>query len=106
MLDDFLMVVMRDSVTQSELTMLEFGEQDLVRQFRQTFQNRMDETLVGKIEEVTGRKVITYQSQILFDPHIVIEIFFFDRPADEEQTHETAVGQLEDRSVGEAQNTE
>ncbi len=30
MLDDFLIVVMRESVTTSELTMLEFGEHDMV----------------------------------------------------------------------------
>jgi uncharacterized protein YbcI len=105
MLDDFLMVVMRDSITTAETTMLGFDEHDLVRQFRQTFQNRMTETLVGTIEEMTGRKVLTYQSQILFDPHIVIEVFFFDRRADETQTRETAEGQLGDRSVGEARDT-
>jgi hypothetical protein len=49
--------------------------------------------------------VLTYQSQILFDPHIVIEVFFFDRRADETQTRETAEGQLGDRSVGEARDT-
>ncbi len=105
MLDDFLMVVMRDSITTAETTMLGFDEHDLVRQFRQTFQNRMTETLVGTIEEMTGRKVLTYQSQILFDPHIVIEVFFFDRRADDTQTRETAEGQLGDRSVGEARDT-
>ncbi len=50
--------------------------------------------------------MITYQSQILFDRNIVIEVFFFDRLANEAQTRETAAGQLEDRSVGEAQNIE
>ena len=102
MLDDFLIVVMRGGVTTAEQTMLDFGEADLVRNFRQTFENRMTERLVGKVEELTGRKVVTYQSQILFDPHIVIELFFFDRQADERQLRETAAGQLSDRSIGEA----
>jgi uncharacterized protein YbcI len=108
MLDDFLVVVMRGGVTVAEQTMLDFGEADLVRSFRQTFENRMTERLVGTVEELTGRKVVTYQSQILFDPHIVIELFFFDRPADEHQLRETAEGQLNDRSIGEAsdQSTE
>jgi hypothetical protein len=34
------------------------------------------------IEELTGRKVLGYQSQFLFEPEVVIEIFFFDRAAD------------------------
>jgi hypothetical protein len=33
-----------------------------------------------------------YQSQILFEPHIVVEIFFFDDTADEAQLRETAAG--------------
>ena len=106
LLDDFLIVVMRGGVTTSEQTMLDFGEADLVRQFRQTFENRMTEHLIGRVEDLTGRKVLTYQSQILFDPHIVVELFFFDRQATESQLRETADGQLSDRSIGEARDAE
>jgi len=78
LLDDFLLVVMRGGVTVAEQTMLDRGHGNLVREFRQTYQNEMGEVLVAKIEALTGRKVATYQSQILFSPHIVMEIFFFD----------------------------
>jgi uncharacterized protein YbcI len=78
LLDDFLLVVMRGGVTTAEETMLERGHEDLVRQFRQTYQNEMGDVLVAKIEALTGRNVVNYQSQILFDPHIVMEIFFFE----------------------------
>ena len=78
LLDDFLLVVMRGGVTVAEETMLERGHSDLVRQFRQTYQNEMGDVLCSKVETLTGRKVVTYQSQILFDPHIVLEVFFFD----------------------------
>ena len=81
LLDDFLLVVMRGGVTVAEETMLERGHSDLVRQFRQTYQNEMGDVLCAKVEALTGRKVLTYQSQILFDPHIVMEVFFFD-PSD------------------------
>ena len=37
----------------------------------------MGDELVAKIEVLTGRKVVNYQSQILFEPHIVMEVFFF-----------------------------
>jgi hypothetical protein len=43
--DDLLLVVMRDGLTVAEKTMLEFGQGDLVRQFRQTFENEMTEPL-------------------------------------------------------------
>jgi uncharacterized protein YbcI len=83
MLDDFLIVVMRGGVTVAEQTMLDRGHSDLVRAFRQTYQNELGDELVAKIEVLTGRKVVNYQSQILFEPHIVMEIFFFDDTADE-----------------------
>ena len=77
MLDDFLLVVMRGGVTVAEQTMLDRGHGDLVRKFRQTYQNEMADDLVAKVELLTGRKVVNYQSQILFEPHIVMEVFFF-----------------------------
>ena len=87
LLDDFLLVVMRGGVTVAEETMLERGHSDLVRQFRQTYQNEMGDVLCSKVETLTGRKVINYQSQILFDPHIVMEVFFFD-PSDSDGASE------------------
>jgi hypothetical protein len=54
------------------------------------------------IEELTGRKVLGYQSQFLFEPEVVIEIFFFDENVGREAVAATALGQLQDPSVGEA----
>ena len=76
--DDILFVVMRGGFTTAEMTMLEFGHADLVRQFRQIFENEMGDGLIGVVEELTGRKVLTYQSQVLFDPNIALEIFVFE----------------------------
>jgi uncharacterized protein YbcI len=84
--DDLLFVVMRGGLTAAEDTMLEAGQQDLVRQFRLKFEEEMEGRLVGIVEELTGRKVVTYQSQILFDPDVVIEIFVFDRPVEGGET--------------------
>ncbi|HEV2771020.1 MAG TPA: DUF2294 domain-containing protein [Solirubrobacteraceae bacterium] len=104
MLDDFLMIVMRGSQTVAEKTMLDFGKEDLVRAFRQSFENEMTAKLTGMIEELTGRKVLGYQSQILFEPEVVVELFFFDRAADEAEVSATAEGQLEDPEVGQARS--
>jgi uncharacterized protein YbcI len=102
MLDDFLLIVMRGSQTQAERTMIEFGQENLVREFRQQFENEMTSRLVDMVEDLTGRNVRGYQSQVLFDPEVVIEIFFFEAPADQSEIEATARGQLEDPSVGEA----
>lgn len=102
MLDDFLIIVMRDNRTVAENTMVDFGQEALVREFRQQFENEMTGKLEGMIEELTGRKILGYQSQIIINPDIVIEIFFFDRAAEEQEIDATARGQLDDPSIGEA----
>ena len=102
LVDDLLFVVMRGGTTTAEKTMLEAGQEDVVREFRQRFENEMDERLVGTIEQLTGRKVINYQSQVLFDPDIAVEIFVFDRPVADEGRHETVAALMDpDSGVGE-----
>ncbi len=102
MLDDFLLIVMRGGLTTAEKTMLEFGNPEQVRQFRQLFQNEMRERLTEMVERLTGRKVVTYQSQIMFDPDLVVEMFVFDAAGDANDRAATAQGQTQDDSVGEA----
>jgi len=101
-LDDFLIVVMRGGTTRAERTMLEADREDTVREFRQQFENEMTGRVTGLIEELTGRKVVNYQSQILFDPDISVEFFFFD-VVDEGLLRETARALTESRTgAGEA----
>lgn len=88
--DDLLFVVMRGGETPGEQTLLEAGHSDEVRSFRQRFENVMGDRLVGTIEQLTERKVLTYQSQVLFDPFIVIEIFVFNQPHISSAIEETA----------------
>jgi len=99
-MDDLLFIVMRGGATTAERTMLESGRQDSVRATRQEFENDMAERLTGMVEDVTGRKVLTYQSQILFDPDLVVELFVFDKTASA-PARATAEGQLSDDPVGE-----
>lgn len=60
MLDDFLIIVMRGGVTVAEKTMLEADRENLVRSFRQAFENEMAERLTGMIEDLTGRNVVRF----------------------------------------------
>jgi uncharacterized protein YbcI len=100
-LDDLLFVVMRGGFTTAEMTMLEFGQADMVRKFRQIFENEMGDALIGVVEELTGRKVLTYQSQVLFDPDIALEIFVFD-DTDAKGAEATARGQVNEEEAGAA----
>jgi uncharacterized protein YbcI len=96
MMDDLCFTVMRGGLTRAEQTMLDAGHPDQVRAFRQLFQNEMSDTLMTAVSEITGRRVVTYQSQIMFDPHIVIEMFVFADRAPENTLEATARDQLDE----------
>jgi uncharacterized protein YbcI len=70
--------------------MLQADREDAVREFRQQFENEMTGPMTGLIEGLTGRKVINYQSQVVFDPDISVEFFFFDDVIDQDLLKETA----------------
>jgi uncharacterized protein YbcI len=106
MFDDMLFVVMRGGLNAAEKFLLEKQEVDVVRQYRQTFENRMNEILSDKIAKLTGRNVIAFNSQILFDPDISIEIFVFDDRGTEESIDATALGQIAVEAVGEVRGEE
>ena len=77
-LDDYVFVAMEGGLTRNEETLLADGKQDLVRSFRLSFQETMTETTTGAVEELTGRKVLSYHSQIVFDPTYAFEIFVLE----------------------------
>ena len=106
MVDDLLFIVMRGGFTTAEDTMLQFGQQDMVRSFRQLFENEMTTRLHSMIEDLTGRKVLTYQSQILFEPDVVVEIFLFESESEggKGTVEATARGQLGDDEIGKAES--
>ncbi|MDP8908624.1 MAG: DUF2294 domain-containing protein [Chloroflexota bacterium] len=100
-LDDMLIIVMKGGLTTAEKTMLDFGQEDQVREFRQVFENEMSDRLTSMIEQLTGRHVVSYQSQIMFSPDRVVEMFVFDDQARAEFIKATAQGQLHGEPVGE-----
>jgi hypothetical protein len=63
-----------------ERTLLDHGQTDLVRQVRLRFQESMDEGFMGVVSQLTRRLVLTYQSQVVFDPDFTIEIFLLGPP--------------------------
>jgi uncharacterized protein YbcI len=76
--DNYVFCVMQGGLTRNEETLLAAGEEDLVRRYRLKFQEAMAAPTVEAIERLTGRKVIGYHSQIVFDPEHAFEIFVLD----------------------------
>lgn len=73
--DNFLFCVMRGGMTTVERNLLEHGEVDLVRQVRARFQHNNGDTFREAVQRITGRHVIGYESQVLFEPDYVVEMF-------------------------------
>ncbi len=73
--DDYIFVVLEGGLTRNEETLLAAGREDVVRQYRLAFQEAVGPTATGAVEELTGRRVIGYHSQIVFDPVRAFEIF-------------------------------
>lgn len=78
--DDLLVCVMKGGLTQLERNLLDHGDGDLVRQLRLRFQTNMAATFISAVERISGHRVLTYQSQVLFDPDHVIEMFVLGPP--------------------------
>jgi uncharacterized protein YbcI len=73
--DNFVFCVMRGGLTTVEQTLIQARDQPLVRQVRQRFQDQMRDQFTGAVERVTGRRVLSYESAILFDPDYIVEVF-------------------------------
>jgi uncharacterized protein YbcI len=77
--DNIVFCVLEGGLTKNEETLLAAGEERLVRDYRLRFQEAVAETGHEVIERLTGCKVLTYHSQIVFNPDRAFEIFVLDR---------------------------
>jgi uncharacterized protein YbcI len=80
-LDDYVFVALEGGLTRSEETLLADGKEDEVRSVRLSFQETIGEAAMNAVAELTGRKVLTYHSQIVFDPTRTFEIFVLEPEA-------------------------
>jgi uncharacterized protein YbcI len=80
-LDDMIIVVLRGSgFTALEQTIMDSGDPERVIAMRENFQRVMAGRSQQMIEELTGRNVIAFASQVHLEPDITIETFFIDGP--------------------------
>ena len=75
---DNVFVVMEGGLTRVEETLLAAGEAAAVRQYRLLFQATMRETAMTTLAELTGRVVVDYHSQVVFDPPRALEWFILE----------------------------
>ena len=79
---DPIVVVLHDTLTRGERSLVSDGRAHLVRDMRKAYQDTMGKELVAGVEEITGRKVIAFLSDNHIDPDIAVESFVLE-PLDE-----------------------
>jgi uncharacterized protein YbcI len=73
--EDLLVVMMRGGMTRVERTLIDAGDEEVVRAVRLRFQALMTDRFTSTVERISGRPVLTYHSQVLFSPDVVVELF-------------------------------
>lgn len=72
---DAVTVILQDTLTHGEQSLVANGQGDHVLRTRKLFQNGMREELVAAVEELTERKVIAFLSDNTLEPDVAIEAF-------------------------------
>jgi len=97
--DDMITVVLQDTLTKAESTLVEKDRHQLVLLTRKTFQDVMGDDLIAGVEEITGRTVSAFLSANHIDPDIAVETFLLEPIAQEAADAEPEAG-LERRAAG------
>lgn len=76
--EDLVSVVLRETLTKGERSLVSGGRSELVLEARQGYQQAMREDLIAGVQRLTGRKVIAFLSENHIDPDIAIESFVLE----------------------------
>ena len=76
--EDLITVVLRDTLTRGELSLVADNRGQLVLDMRKAYQNTMAKDLIAGVEEITGRKVAAFLSDNHIEPDVAIESFVLE----------------------------
>jgi uncharacterized protein YbcI len=80
--DDLISVVLQDTLTMGERSLVRDGEVDLVLASRKAFQRTMSSEMIAAVEQHSGRTVLAFLSDNHVDPDIAVESFVLAPKAD------------------------
>jgi uncharacterized protein YbcI len=81
--DDSAMIVLADTLTKGERTLVDNGHADRVLQLRYDYQQVMRRALIAIVERQLDRKVVAFLSQNHIDPDLAVEVFILEPTAAE-----------------------
>jgi len=90
--DDTVICVTQDNMTKAERRLATEGETDLVITIRRKFQTTMRDDLVGGIEILTGRNVLSFMSDHDAENDYAAEVFILDGPPMTQTTDDDGTG--------------
>ena len=76
--EDYIICFLEDIYTPVERTLIEAGRFAAVSETRSAFQDTMSTKFRGAVEELTGRKVVGFLSQVHVDPDLAVETFILE----------------------------
>jgi uncharacterized protein YbcI len=78
--EDMVTILLADTLTTGERTLVDHGHADRVLQVRHDYQTAMRDQLVGMVERELDREVIAFMSQNHIDPDLAVEVFVLKPP--------------------------
>ena len=76
--DDLVVVLMQETLTKAERSLLAAGQHDFVLETRKRHQNTMREDFVAAVQILTERKVIAFMSTNHLEPDMAAELFVLE----------------------------
>ncbi len=73
--DDVVTVLLQDTLTKGERSLVGEDLDALVLTMRKAFQGTMGQDLIDGVEEILGRKVVAFMSDNHIDPDCAVEVF-------------------------------
>lgn len=75
LVDDLLVVVLQETFTPAERTLIGQGETESIQHIRRRFQQAMADQFKAIVEQATGRRVRSFMSETDVEQDISVEIF-------------------------------
>jgi uncharacterized protein YbcI len=73
--EDLVVVVLEESFTRAEKTLVERGEREAIQHIRRRFQQQMADNFTSVVEQATGRKVRVFLSETDVEQDVSVETF-------------------------------
>jgi uncharacterized protein YbcI len=83
--DDLVVVVLEETFTPAERTLIERGQGEGIQEIRRRFQQVMEPQFRAIVERATGRAVRAFMSETALDHDVAVEVFLLEdgRPGDQ-----------------------